>query len=82
MIWFGPAMAIIFSNIAFGLAHPHSPTYVILVFFVGIYLGITLHFTENQNLLVPMIVHALYDFAAFLVIKKEYLDQVQGSENI
>ncbi len=81
MTWYGPGMALVFSNIIFGLAHPHSKGYVVMVFLVGLYLGGCLYLTEDQNLLVPMITHALYDFIAFLVIKKMYINRQQGSSN-
>jgi hypothetical protein len=48
--------------IAFGLLHPISLTYILLVVIVGLYLGALMLYFDN--LLVPIVVHTWYDFVA------------------
>ena len=43
-----------------------TPAYAVLATGIGLYLGGVLIATES--LVVPIIIHALYDFAAFLVL--------------
>lgn len=77
-VWLTPHgifLAIVLSNICFAMVHSLSRAYVIVVFFIGLYLGGSLYLTEERNLLVPIISHALYDFVAFLMIKKMYLER-------
>ncbi|MCB1309233.1 MAG: CPBP family intramembrane metalloprotease [Leptospiraceae bacterium] len=60
----GPIVAIIVTNILFGLAHLITPAYAIIAALVGAYLGwLMLRF---DNLAVPIIIHALYDYCALL----------------
>jgi hypothetical protein len=58
--WLGLAGA----SVLFGLAHAVTRAYVILAALVGAYLGGLWLLTEN--LLVPVVAHALYDFGAIL----------------
>ena len=60
----GTALAV--SSIVFGLMHPITRTYVVLCVMVGIYLGAIWLLTGN--LLVPIIVHGLYDFVALVYL--------------
>ncbi len=58
----GPAVALILASLLFGLAHAVTPTYFLIASLMGAYLGwLYLH---TGNLLVPVIVHALYDWIA------------------
>ena len=57
-LWIGLGL----TSTIFGLAHFISLTYAILAALIGLYLGILL--IAFDNLAVPMIVHALYDFVA------------------
>ncbi len=72
---YGIVLAIFISNLIFSLLHSLSASYILVTFLIGIYLGSSLYLTENQNLLVPMISHALYDFVAFLMIRKMFLER-------
>ncbi|QEG38376.1 CPBP family intramembrane glutamic endopeptidase [Roseimaritima ulvae] len=47
------------ASLAFGLVHAMTPTYFALATLVGVYLGYLTILTEN--LLVPIVAHALYD---------------------
>lgn len=57
-----PAAGIAVASLLFGLAHPITRTYVALAAIIGCYLGVLLLLTGN--LLVPILVHGLYDFVA------------------
>ena len=59
-------LAIFVTSLIFGLAHAVTPTYCVLAFLISLYLGFLLIHTEN--LVVPIIVHAFYDFFVFLFI--------------
>jgi len=61
-------LAIAMASVAFGVMHPITPTYVVLATVVGVYLGLI--FQWNQNLVVVMLAHALYDFVALLYLTK------------
>lgn len=68
----GISAGLVFSNIIFGLVHAVTPLYAILATLVGIYLGLSLDYGAERNLLTPVIIHAAYDFLAFLVIMRAY----------
>lgn len=50
----------------FGMAHWLTPAYAVLAGFIGAYLGILFQVTDN--LLVPIVTHALYDVVALSVL--------------
>jgi membrane protease YdiL (CAAX protease family) len=56
----GPALLI--ASVAFGFAHPISKEYIVSASVIGVYLGAL--FILTDNLLVPIVTHALYDFCA------------------
>lgn len=68
----GMSIGLIASNILFGLVHAVTPLYAALATGVGIFLGISLDYGEQRNLLTPIVIHGMYDFLAFLVIMKSY----------
>jgi membrane protease YdiL (CAAX protease family) len=59
----------IITSLIFGLLHWITPTYALLAVVLGGYMGWL--FQTTGNLLVPIIVHALYDFVALIVIRNE-----------
>jgi membrane protease YdiL (CAAX protease family) len=61
-----------FSNIIFGLVHAITPLYALLVTFVGVYLSLSMTVAEENNLLIPIIIHSLYDFLAFIALMRLY----------
>jgi len=62
----GPLAALVVVSTLFGLVHWVTPLYALLAGLMGAYLGwITL---ASDNLLVAMIVHAVYDFVAVLYL--------------
>jgi uncharacterized protein len=68
----GIIAGLIGSNILFGMVHAITPLYFILATVVGIYLGLALDIGGERNLLTPIIIHALYDFLAFLALMRSY----------
>jgi membrane protease YdiL (CAAX protease family) len=68
----GVTTALVASNIIFGLAHAVTPLYAVLAAFVGIYLSLSMNYGGDKNLLLPIIIHGLYDFLAFLALLRAY----------
>ena len=62
----GTILGLAAATLIFGLLHGITPTYAILAGLIGLYLGILWLLTDN--LLVPITVHALYDFIALVVL--------------
>ncbi|MGK7296101.1 MAG: CPBP family intramembrane glutamic endopeptidase [Candidatus Wenzhouxiangella sp. M2_3B_020] len=58
----GPAIALITASLLFGAAHALTPAYFILATGIGFYLGGL--YIATGNLLVPVLVHSLYDWLA------------------
>lgn len=61
-------LAVVISSIAFGLAHPITPAYVVVTGVIGVYLALLLVWTGN--LLVPVTAHAFYDFVQLVFITR------------
>lgn len=61
-----PWLALVIASLLFGLAHPLTVTYVVLAGLIGAYLGWLALATEN--LLVPIVTHAAYDFVALVYL--------------
>lgn len=57
-----PWLALTLASAAFGLAHLVTPLYALMAGVIGFYLGLLLIVWDN--LLIPIVVHALYDFVA------------------
>jgi uncharacterized protein len=68
----GLTAGLIASNLVFAAVHAVTPLYALLAMLVGLYLGICLDYGGERNLLIPMFIHALYDFVAFVVILRDY----------
>ncbi len=75
----GITAGLIGSSILFGLVHAVTPLYAVLATGVGIYLGMFLDYDNERNLLIPIIIHATYDFLAFLVIMKSYKNSINDT---
>jgi len=61
------------SNIIFGLVHAVTPLYAVLVTVVGIYLSVSMDMGNgDSNLLIPIVIHSLYDFFAFIMLIRLY----------
>jgi membrane protease YdiL (CAAX protease family) len=64
--WFGVAAGVALASLLFGLAHIITPTYALLAAAIGIYFGwLALY---SNDLLAPIVAHAVYDFAALVYL--------------
>jgi membrane protease YdiL (CAAX protease family) len=68
----GLVAGLVVSNILFGLVHAVTPLYAVLAAAVGIYLGLSLDYGGDRNLLTPVIIHGFYDFLAFIALMRVY----------
>lgn len=68
----GMTAGLVAGNIIFGMAHAVTPLYAVLAALVGVYLSLSLDFGGDRNLLVPIIIHGLYDFLAFIALMRAY----------
>jgi hypothetical protein len=68
----GYITGLVVSNIIFGLAHAVTPLYAVLAALVGIYLSLSMNYGGDKNLLLPIVIHGLYDFLAFLALLRAY----------
>ena len=64
----GPWLGLVAASVVFGLAHAMTRSYAILATLAGAYLGGLLMLTDN--LMVPILAHAVYDFGALLIVLK------------
>ncbi|MCJ7663360.1 MAG: CPBP family intramembrane metalloprotease [Desulfobacterales bacterium] len=55
------------ASILFGVLHFVTPAYALLAMVIGIYIGLLHHFF--QSLLIPIQLHAIYDFGALIYLK-------------
>jgi uncharacterized protein len=65
-----PSLALVFTSLAFGLAHYLTRTYAVVAGIMGLYLGGI--YLLQHNLLAPIITHGLYDFVALLLLAERY----------
>lgn len=65
-----PAVGLIVASFAFALCHALTKAYFISTFVIGIYLSLV--WQAADNLLAPIITHALYDFVALLYFLRWY----------
>lgn len=66
----GPWPAVVLAGVAFGLAHYLSPAYFVLATGMGLYLGALYQLTGD--LLLPVLVHALYDAIALAYLLRRH----------
>jgi membrane protease YdiL (CAAX protease family) len=62
----GVWVALAGASLAFGLCHSLSTTYFVVTTLIGLYLGALFLWTDN--LLAPIVTHALYDFVALIYL--------------
>jgi membrane protease YdiL (CAAX protease family) len=70
-------VALLVSNVVFALVHAVTPLYAILALLIGVYLGVSLDFGGERQLLTPIVIHTLYDFIVFIVILRNYRNSYQ-----
>jgi membrane protease YdiL (CAAX protease family) len=63
---------LIASNVVFGLVHAVTPLYAVLAMVVGVYLSLSVNFGGETNLLIPILIHSLYDFFAFVLLMRNF----------
>ena len=68
----GLTAGLIGSNIIFGLAHAVTPLYAVLAALVGMYLSLSMYYGGDRNLLLPVVIHGLYDLLAFIALIRSY----------
>jgi membrane protease YdiL (CAAX protease family) len=78
----GLTEGLIGSSILFGLVHAITPLYAVLAALVSIYLGVSLDYGGERNLLTPIIIHGLYDFLAFLALMRSYRENLALENDI
>ena len=61
--------AVVFSSILFGLLHPITKLYVVVAAIMGVYFAVLMILTNS--LIVPIVAHAAYDAAQFIIAKRE-----------
>jgi hypothetical protein len=66
----GHIAGLIASNVIFGLLHFLTPTYALLAGLMGLYFGVLLDATNPPSLVVPMVAHGVYDYLAFLLLRR------------
>ncbi len=64
----GPWIGLLTAAVLFGLLHAITPAYALLAGLIGLYLGWL--WMATDNLLVPVIVHGLYDFLVLAYLVK------------
>ncbi len=70
--WTGLGAGLVTASILFGLVHAVTPTYAILAGLIGLFLGGMYLLPDPPNLVTPIVVHALYDFFAFFILRHDY----------
>jgi hypothetical protein len=55
------------ASILFGVLHFVTPVYALLAMVIGFYIGLVYHFF--QSLLIPIQLHAIYDFGALIYLR-------------
>ena len=71
LTWMMPvSVSIVVTSLVFGLLHAVTPTYFILATMISIYLGWMA--VVCDNLLVPILIHGIYDAIAFYWVKQSH----------
>jgi len=70
--WWG---GLVISNLIFALVHWVTPLYGLLAGITGVYLGLSLDATGQRNVVVPTLIHGIYDFLAFVAVSRGYSEK-------
>ncbi len=65
-------VAVIVSNVAFGMLHALSWNYFVTTTTIGLGMHMLAGISEPRNLLAPMVAHSVYDLVAFFLLRREY----------
>lgn len=71
----GWVLGLIASNVLFALAHWITPVYALLAGLTGLYLGVAMDLGGERNLLIPIVIHAVYDMLAFARVVRSYREE-------
>jgi hypothetical protein len=77
--WLGAAAGLVLASLLFGAAHIITPTYAVLAASIGACLGGLAIYTEN--LLAPIVTHAVYDFVALVYLTRGRRGAVNHEEH-
>ena len=64
-----PRMGLLLTSLLFGLLHPFTLAYAVIVTAFGLYLGWLQE--KGGNLLLPITTHAIYDFVALWAVRRD-----------
>lgn len=65
-------VAVVVSNLVFGLLHAVSWRYFLTATMIGLGMHALAEISETRNLLAPMVAHSVYDLVAFFLLRREY----------
>jgi hypothetical protein len=68
--WLSVAAGVAGASLLFGMAHPLTLAYAVITTLAGLYLGFL--FLASDNLLVPIVTHAAYDFLALVYLLRRH----------
>lgn len=71
LVPFNPWVALIASNLAFGLLHALSWNYLLTTTAIGFGMHALAEVTGSRNLLAPIIAHSVYDLVAFVLLARD-----------
>ena len=71
--WTTPLAGLLLASVLFGLAHALSKPYFAFAIVVGIFLGWLA--LQYNDLVAPMVAHALYDFLALVYISRSAISE-------
>jgi uncharacterized protein len=72
----GREAGLVVSNLLFALAHWITPVYALLAGLTGLFLGLSMDIGPERNLLVPILIHGIYDILAFFAVAEMYRKQM------
>jgi membrane protease YdiL (CAAX protease family) len=73
-----PSLGILLTSVLFGLLHAVTVAYLVLTFVISLYFGWLMLATEN--LVVPILAHALYDTVALFVLRRRFRAELAPAE--
>ncbi|OAI51655.1 hypothetical protein AYO47_06935 [Planctomyces sp. SCGC AG-212-M04] len=65
-------VAMIVTNILFGLMHPITLVYFLIAAGFGFYFSVLANLGAERNLTAPIVAHTVYDFLGFLLVARDY----------
>ena len=69
---YDPWIALVASNVAFGMLHALSRNYFLTTTAIGLAMHALAEVTGERNLLAPIVAHGVYDFVAFQLLVREW----------